>query len=41
MNPPPPFAFEETYRRYLDGLLTNNRPGRSAAPPSREPQLTP
>ncbi len=23
--PPPPFAFDEAYRRYLDGLLTNNR----------------
>ena len=23
--PPPPFAFDEAYRRYLEGLLTNNR----------------
>ena len=25
LPPPPPFAYEEAYRRYLEGLLTNNR----------------
>jgi hypothetical protein len=25
MSQPPPFDYEEAYRRYLEGLLTHNR----------------